>query len=236
MSGHSKWSKIKRQKGAQDAKRGNLFTKLASAITIASKEGGNDPDMNFKLRLAIDKAKQANMPKDNIDRAIKRGAGELAGKQLEQLTYEGFGPEKLGIIIEVVTNNRNRTSSNIKHIFSKHGGSLGANGSVSWMFDYKGIITCKLTEPLNEEQELKLIENGAEDWETDGNELIIYTTVDNLQKLSKNLSTIKLEINSSELAYLPKKTTKIKNIEKWQKFIDTLEDDDDIINYFTNGE
>ncbi len=236
MSGHSKWSKIKRQKGALDAKRGNLFTKLANAISMAAKEGGDDPDMNFKLRLAMDKAKQANMPKNNIDRAIKRGAGLLAGGQLEQLTYEGFGPEKIGVIIEVVTDNRNRASSNIKHILAKYDGALGSNGSVSWMFDYKGIVICESIKPLSEKQELELIEGGAEDWEIDESQLIIYTSIDNLQKLSKNLSTIGIEITSSELVYLPKKTIKINNPGKWQKFINTLEADDDVINYYSNGE
>jgi len=140
MSGHSKWAQIKRQKGATDQKRGNLFTKLAKGITIAARDGGGDPASNFKLRLAVDQAKQSNMPKDNIERAIKRGAGELEGGQIEEAIYEGFGPSGVAIIIETLTDNKNRTVSNVKHILTKYGGGLGSSNSVLWQFERKGVV------------------------------------------------------------------------------------------------
>src|SRR3989344_404513 len=143
MSGHSKWSQIHRQKGAADAKRGAIFTKLGKNISIAARLGGGDPATNFRLRLAVDQAKAANMPKDNIDRAIKRGTGEIAGGTIETIAYEGFGPEGSAFIIECLTDNRNRTAANIKHYLTKYGGSLGTPGSVSWQFEQKGIVRVK---------------------------------------------------------------------------------------------
>jgi len=237
MSGHSKWAQIKRQKAAADAKRSNLFTKLANAITVAAKQGGGDPEMNFKLRLAIERAKQANMPKDNIERAIKRGMGELSGGELEEMMYEGFGPDKIGVIVEVVTDNKNRTVSELKHIFSKSGGSLASNGSVMWMFDKKGVIECKLSSPLTEEQQLALIEAGIEDWEQPAeNTLILYTLPTELQTVANKIKKNGFSIETTELTYLPKETKKPSNLESWQKFIDALEENDDINNFYTNAE
>ncbi len=235
MAGHSKWAQIKRQKAVADAKRGNLFTKLANAITVAAKQGGGDPDLNFKLRLAIERAKQANMPKDNIQRAIKRGTGEIDGGDLEEIIYEGFGPDNIGVMLEVVTNNKNRIVSELKHIFSKFGGNLASNGSVAWMFDKKGVIEVELKDPLSEETELDLIEAGAEDWEIDDGTMIVYTKPTELQSVSQNLNKLGLNIKSAELAYLPKETKTPTDKEKWQKFINALEENDDISNIYTNA-
>ncbi len=235
MAGHSKWAQIKRQKAVADAKRGNLFTKLANAITVAAKQGGGDPDLNFKLRLAIERAKQANMPKDNIQRAIKRGTGEIGGGDLEEIVYEGFGPDKIGVILEVVTNNKNRIVSELKHVFSKFGGNLASSGSVAWMFDKKGVFEIELEKPLSEEDELNFIEAGADDWEVDDRILVIYTPPTELQTVSQKLSELGFNVKSAELAYLPKETKTPTDPDKWQKFINTLEENDDINNIYSNA-
>lgn len=235
MSGHSKWSKIKRQKASTDAKRGNIFTKLGNAIVVATKEGGPDPDSNFKLRLTIDKAKQANMPKQNIARAINRGSNKGESGNIEQLVYEGFGPEKIGVIVEVITDNKNRAVSSLKHIFSKHGGQLASNGSVLWKFKQKGVIICSLNKPLTEEEELKLIDAGAQDWEIADNQLIIYTTASDLQNVNDKIKTLEFDINTSELEYIPQETQNIKDKDKWEHFIEALNDNDDINNYYSNA-
>jgi len=235
MSGHSKWATTKRQKSVIDAKRGNLFTKLSNNIAIAARHGGSDSDMNFRLRIAIDKAKQANMPKDNIERAVKRGAGELEGQQIEEVIYEGFGPEKLGVIIEAITDNKNRTVGDLKHIFTKFGGSLAANGSVIWMFEHLGVISCTLTVPLTEEQELALIDLGATNWETNEDFLIIYVPATELQAATEKLGKVGFTVASSELAYLPKEKKEVANTEAWKKFLEGLEEHDDVSNYYTNA-
>jgi len=237
MSGHSKWATTKRQKAVADAKKANAFTKLANSLAVATKEGGADPDTNFKLKIAIDRAKAANMPKNNIDRAIARASGKADDIQLEQLTYEGLGPEKIAVIIEAITDNRNRTVSNLKHAFNKHGGQLASNGSLLWMFDRRGVIVCTLKPTaLNEELQLKMIEGGAEDWEQHQEKLIIYCQPNNLQSLNNHLQTLNLNIISSELEYLPKETIQIKEKDKWDSFLAELEQDDDIQNYYTNAD
>jgi len=163
MSGHSKWSKIKRQKGATDSKRGALFTRLGNQITVAAREGGGNPEMNFKLKLAIDLAKNGNLPKDNIERAIKRGTGELAGERIEEIIYEGFGTDGVAVMVQALTDNRNRTSAAVKHVFTKYGGNLGGPGAVSWMFEKRGILRL---DQINAELELKLIDQGYVDANT----------------------------------------------------------------------
>ncbi len=240
MSGHSKWATTKRQKAVVDAKKANAFTKLSNIIALAVREGGSDPNSNFKLKIAIDKAKTANMPKSNIERAISRGSGKSNEAQLEQLTYEGLGPEKLAIIIEAITDNRNRTVSNLKHILGKHGGQLAANGSLLWMFDRKGVVVSSLTKALDDNLQLQLIDAGAEDWEQNQsdqeNKLIVYCQPTNMQKVISVLEKNSETIFSNELEYLPKETIKIQDSNKWQGFIDELDQDDDIQNYYTNGE
>lgn len=234
MSGHSKWATTKRQKAAIDAKRSNIFTKVSNAISIAAKEG-SDLETNFKLRIAVEKAKQANMPKDNIERAIAKGSGKGDGAQLEQLTYEGFGPEKIGVIVEAVTDNRNRTVASLKQIFTKYGGQLAASGSVVWTFDRVGVIVCKLTDKITEEQELNLIDAGANDWEQQEGQIIIYSSTQGLQKINERIKKMGWEIISSELEYIAKETIKVTQPDKWEQFKESLEQDDDVNNFFSNA-
>lgn len=236
MSGHSKWSKIKRQKAASDAKRGGVFTKLGNAIAIAAKEGGPDPETNFKLRLAIDKAKQANLPKQNIERAISRGAGKGEGSNIEQLIYEGFGPENIGVIVEVVTDNKNRAVSSLKHIFAKHGGSLASNGSVLWMFKQTGVVVASLKTNLTAEQELQLIDAGADDWEISNQKLIVYSSVNDLNNLNEKMKKMNFSITSSELEYIAQETQSLKDKDKWERFTDDLDNNDDVNNYYGNAD
>lgn len=163
MSKHSKWSKVKHYKGAADAKRAAIFTRLARVITVAAREGGGDPNFNFKLRSAIDQALAANLPKDNIDRAVKKGTGEIASARIEEVLYEGYGPGGVAVLVEALTDNRNRTSANIKHIFSTHGGNLAGVGAVQWMFERKGVIRLKPGKAVDDNIELALIDAGADD-------------------------------------------------------------------------
>jgi len=240
MSGHSKWSSIKYKKGIADAKRSAIFTKLAKAITIAAREGGKELDTNFKLRLAVDKAKVANMPKDNIERAIKRGTGELDGGRIEEVTYEGFGPSGVAIVVSALTDNRNRTSANIKHIFSKYGGSLGGPNSVLWMFERKGVIRIS-SENLDmswENLELKVIDLGAEDTVEEDGEMIIYTAPDNLQSFQESLEKEGIKVDYAEIEWIAKEKIDLleEDEKKVKKFLGELDDDQDVDNYYTNIE
>jgi YebC/PmpR family DNA-binding regulatory protein len=235
MSGHSKWSKIKHKKGAADQKRGANFTKLGNAVTVAARKGG-DPEMNFSLRIAIDKAKSENLPKDNIERAIRRGTGELDGVQLEENTYEGFGPGKIGTIIETLTDNKNRTVAEIKHTLDKSGGSLGGPGTVMWMFNRLGSLTINKEGVNKDELELKAIDAGAEDIEDNEEEIIIYTKPEELQKVKESLEKEDIKIESAEIEFIAKekKETNEELDEKLQKFFDILDENGDITNYYTN--
>lgn len=252
MSGHSKWSKIKHKKGAADQKRGANFTKLGNAITVAARKGG-DPGMNFSLRMAIDKARSGNLPKDNIERAIKRGTGELDGVQLEENTYEGFGPGKIGIIIETLTDNKNRTVAEIKHVLDKSGGSLGGPGTVMWMFNKYGVLTInkESLEIDKDELELKSIDAGAKDIEENEQEIVILTKPEELQKVKENLEENKnVKIESAEIQFIAKeklvrRSTGVANGEggkeinieldkKLEKFFGILDENGDITNYYTN--
>lgn len=239
MSGHSKWATIKRQKAANDAKRSSVFTKLANNITIAARKGG-DPEMNFALRLAIDKAKTANMPKDNIERAVKRGTGEGGGAVVEELTYEGIGPATAGFIIETVTDNKNRTASDIRHIFTKHGGSLGSTNSVSWNFDRKGVITvAKDNLPARdwEEVQLELIDAGAEDITKEDEGVTIVTAMEDLQKMKEYLDAQNVAVESAELEYIARDRKDVSDEEKkkLENFIEALDENDDVSNYYTDA-
>jgi len=235
MSGHSKWSKIHRQKGAADNKRGALFTKLGNAITIAAKTGGGDPDSNFKLRLAIDQAKTGSMPKDNIERAIKRGTGELAGGIIEAITYEGFGPEGTAFMIEALTDNRNRTSSAMKHILTKYGGSLGGPNSVAWIFSQKGIIRIK---DINDELELKLIDAGAADIVKEEDGVTVYTAPNDLKKIKEFLEQKNIGVEYAEVEQIAKekKVVPEDKKDKIQKLFDELDNNEDVNNYYSNAE
>lgn len=238
MSGHSKWSTIKRAKAVTDAKRGAIFTKIGNLITIAAREKGGDPTTNFSLRMAMDKAKTANMPKDNIERAIKRGTGELGGEQIEELVYEGIGPAKAQFVVKVLTNNKNRSASEIRHIFTKYGGSLGA---VMWNFNKAGVLTInneelKIKNLDNEEFELELIEAGADDIKKEEEGLTIMTKVEDLQKMKKFLDEKQIKTESAEIEYIAKEEVELKSDdkEKMEKFIEELEENEDVADYYTN--
>ena len=234
MSGHSKWAQIHRQKGTADTKRGALFTKMGNAITIAAKLGGGNPETNFRLRLAIDQAKVINMPKDNIDRAIKRGTGELGGGTIESVTYEGFGPGGIAFIIETLTSNRNRTSANIKHTLTKYGGSLGTPNSVRWFFGQKGIIRI---EKIDENLELELIDAGAEDIVTDSDGVAVYTQPNDLKKIKDRLEARGIKTEYAEIEWVAKeKKEAAGQKETLEKIFDELETDEDVSNYYTNAE
>jgi len=241
MSGHSKWKQIKHKKGAADAARGKIFTKLANAITVAAKSGGGDPAMNFKLRLAIDAARAANMPKDNIERAIRRGTGELGGTLLEEVIYEGYGPGGVAIMVRALTDNRNRTISSLRSIFSKNNGSLAESGAVSYLFEQKGLIKIELpgnlTQDQEQELELKIIETGAEDIKEFKKVFEIYTQPQDLEKVKKNIEELGQKIISAELVFEPKTLIKIEDESMAQKVIslmDQLEEHDDVEQAYSN--
>ena len=238
MSGHSKWSTIKRAKAVNDAKKGAIFTKISNLITMAVKEKGSDIDSNFTLRMAIDKAKVANMPKDNIERAIKRGTGELAGDQIEELYYEGIGPVNSQFIVKCLTDNKNRSASSIRHIFSKYGGALS---SVMWNFDKRGVISFKKAQIKDldidkEVLELELIDAGAEDIKIEDEDYVIYTQVSDLQTVKEVLENKNINIESADLNYIAKDEQAIPETDrdKVENFVNALEDDEDVSDYYTN--
>ncbi|HKK54083.1 MAG TPA: YebC/PmpR family DNA-binding transcriptional regulator [Patescibacteria group bacterium] len=238
MSGHSKWSTIKRAKAVNDAKKGAIFTKISNLITMAVKEKGSDIDSNFTLRMAIDKAKVANMPKDNIERAIKRGTGELAGDQIEELYYEGIGPVNSQFIVKCLTDNKNRSASSIRHIFSKYGGALS---SVMWNFDKRGVISFKKAQIKDldidkEVLELELIDTGAEDIKIEDEDYVIYTQVSDLQTVKEVLENKNINIESADLNYIAKDEQAIPETDrdKVENFVNALEDDEDVSDYYTN--
>lgn len=240
MSGHSKWKTIKHQKGAADAKRGQLFTKLTREITIAAREGsGGDPDMNYQLRLAIDRAKAANMPADTIDRAIKRGTGEGDDQeQLEEITYEGYGPGGVAILLQTVTDNRNRTASEVRATFSKIGASLGASGCVAWNFDTMGLITMEMAAEEAEDMALLAIDAGAEDVQVDDSFVEVFTLPENLAEVKRQLEEENVSIATAEVAMVPKATVSLspKEAEQTLRLLDLLEDLQDSQKVYTNAD
>lgn len=235
MSGHSKWETIKRQKGANDAKRGAVFTKLGNAVAIAAR-GGDDPETNFSLRLAIDKAKAANMPMNNIQRAIDRGSGKLGGDQIQEVMYEGYGPGGAAILVDCATDNINRTYPMVKLAFSKHGGSIGEKGSVAYQFDQKGVIRVKGS---GEELLLQVLDAGAEDANEEEGETIVYTDAKKLAKVRDVLKNQNLEVTEANLAYIPNNTVSIddqKTADKLMRLMDALDELDDVTETYTNFE
>jgi YebC/PmpR family DNA-binding regulatory protein len=238
MSGHSKWSTIKRKKGALDAKRGKIFTKIIKEISIAVKEGGPDADKNPRLRLAIQNAKGANMPKDNIERAIKKNSGADADNYIET-TYEGYGPHGVAIFVECTTDNLNRTVQNVRAIFNKYGGSLGTNGSLQFIFTRKGIFTIPVPAKFNEEEFiLDLIDAGAEDVVVEDNYITITCAMEDFGKIHKKLDAEKIEAENAELQRIPNTYVKLddEGLKKVMKIIDHLEDDDDVQKVYHNIE
>jgi YebC/PmpR family DNA-binding regulatory protein len=241
MSGHSKWSTIKRQKGANDAKRGALFTKLTRDLTLAARQGGGDPDMNFRLRLAVDKAKASNMPMDSISRAIKRGSGEggEVGEQFEEVIYEGYGPGGGAILLQALTTNRNRTAAELRSAFSKGGGNLGESGCVAWNFESKGVITIEINDQDRaDELSLISIDAEAEDVKFEDGILEIYTASENLQQVQKALEAEGITIANSDISLVPKTTIVLDDRAAGQtlRLLDNLEELMDVQKAYTNAD
>jgi YebC/PmpR family DNA-binding regulatory protein len=235
MAGHNKWSKVKHIKAKQDAIKGKLFTKAVRDIMVAARNGGGDPDQNAALRLAIDKAKEVSMPQANIQRAIDKATGNLDGVVYEEITYEGYGPGGVAVMVEVMTDNRNRTVANIRHAFTKAGGNLGTSGSVSWMFEKKGIISVNRDEREEEIMETAM-EYGAEDIKEFDEVLVIESAPEDFNALLEAISGLGVEILESNIDYIATNEIDVddETAEKVEKLIDTLEDDDDVQNVIHN--
>jgi len=236
MSGHSKWSSIRHKKGALDAKRGKLFTKIIREITISAREGGGDPDANSRLRTVIAKAKEANMPKDNIEKAIKKGTGELEGCNFEEITYEGYGPSGVAIIIDTMTDNKNRITAEIRSILTKSGGSLGENGCVAWIFEKKGLFIVS-AEKYDENTIMEIaLDAGADDVKLDGDIWDITCSPENFIEVLNNLKGKGIEVIMSEISRVPKTTVKLdsKNAEKILRLMEKIEDNVDVQNVAAN--
>jgi YebC/PmpR family DNA-binding regulatory protein len=242
MSGHSKWAQIKRQKGVNDARRGQLFTRLGREIIVAVREGGSgDPNANFRLRMAMQRAREANMPMENIERSIKRAAGGGEGAQLDELTYEGYAPGGAAVLVQVVTDNRNRSASEIRNVFSRNGGNLGENGCVDWIFEQRGIIDVTLDGKDPDEITLEAADAGAEDVEPVGPNdevLTIYTEPSQMEAVRTALEGKQYKIARAEVSMLPKTKVELADKEALQamRLIDRLEDLDDVQNVYTNAE
>ena len=236
MAGHSKWANIRHRKGAQDQKRGKIFTKIIKEITIASRLGGGELTANPRLRKAVSNAKSSNMPADKIERAIKKGTGELDGVIYEEITYEGYGPGGVAILMNVITDNKNRSVAEIRHVLSKYNGNLGENGSVSWMFDKEGQIV--LSSNTNNEDTIfeAAIEAGAEDFQINGDIYLVSTTSDRLMEVRDLLENLGYEIKSAEIEMVPKTIQKLekKDSEMVLELLDALEDNDDVNKLYTN--
>ncbi|MBN2309400.1 MAG: YebC/PmpR family DNA-binding transcriptional regulator [Candidatus Hydrogenedentes bacterium] len=236
MSGHSKWSTIKRKKGAADAKRGKVFSKLAKEITVAAKMGGGDPTMNPRLRTVLLAARAENMPKDNIDKAIKKGTGELPGVSYDEVRYEGYAAGGVALIIDVLTDNRNRTVAEIRHLLAKHGGSMAENGAVTWNFENKGLITIAKGTLSDDDMFEKAVEAGAEDVDTEGDSFEITTGPQDLHSVAEALEAMGLKPESAELVMQPKTTIAVEGKDAVQvlRLMDVLEDQDDTQNVYAN--
>jgi YebC/PmpR family DNA-binding regulatory protein len=238
MSGHSKWSSIKHKKGAADAKRGKLFSKLSRAIIVAAKEGGGDPANNLALQNAIEKARSYSMPRDNIDRAIAKGSGADADQDaFETIVYEGYGPEGVAVIVEALTENRNRTAADVRHLFAKHGGNLGATGAVAWQFDRRGVVLVSADGVDEEELLLAAADGGADDVERDGDVFEVTAAPESLTAVREAVEGAGFAIDSSELTLVPKTTVAIDDESKARqvmRLIDALEDNDDVQDVYAN--
>ena len=237
MSGHSKWSTIKRSKGALDAKRGKIFSKLSHEVAVAAREGGGDPDMNPRLRQAIASAKAQNMPKDKIEYAVKKGSGELGGAAIEDATYEGFAPGGVAMLVEVGTDNKNRSAADIRQIFSKNNGNLGNSGSVAYLFDRRGEIQLPLATATEDELLEIALDSGADDVTTEETHHLIHTSPDQLASVANALRDKGLEVNSQQLIYQPQTPVTIDDASIASQVIrlfEALEDYDDTLNVFSN--
>ncbi len=236
MSGHSKWSTIKRKKEKIDAKRGKIFTKLIKEITLAAREGGGDINGNARLRTAVNAAKMSNMPQDNIDRAVKKGTGEMPGVVYEEVMYEGYGPEGVAVLVETATDNKNRTTSELKHIFTKFGGNLGSPNSVAWMFSRKGVIEIESSSVEEEKAMEAALDAGAEDFQPSESSYLIYTPFESFNAIRDKLEK-GFKILTAKIAWISENPVKVTGQDKALKvlkFIDSLEDQDDVQNVHAN--
>jgi YebC/PmpR family DNA-binding regulatory protein len=240
MAGHSKWKNIQRRKNAQDAKRGKVFMKLAKEIFVAAKQGGGDPETNPSLRLAIDKAKSSNMPNDNIDRAIKKATGDLNGVQYENVIYEGYGPGGAALMVQLLTDNKNRTAADVRHAFNKNNGNMGENGCVSFLFNRKGLLIIDRSENVldGEELMLQVIESGAEEMETTEEAYEIYTDPQEFHVVKQHLEAGGLTFSSAEVTMIPETYAPLRNEDgaNMVKLIEQLEDNDDVQEVYHNAE
>jgi YebC/PmpR family DNA-binding regulatory protein len=238
MSGHSKWSSIRHKKGQADARRGKLFSKLSRAIIVAAREGGPDPAGNLALQNAIEKARSYSMPKDNIERAIGRGAGTGGDAQaFETVTYEGYGPSGVAVFVEALTDNRNRTASDVRHIFGKHDGSLGGSGSVAWLFERKGVILVAADGVDEDELTLAAAEAGAEDVELDGSSYEVTTDAETLAAVREAIESAGMTVESAQLTMVPKTTVAVEDesaAKKILRLMDALEESDDVQDVYSN--
>lgn len=236
MAGHNKWSKVKNVKGKEDAKRAKEFTKLSRMLMVVSREGGSDPLYNSALNMAIEKAKAANMPNDNIERAIKKGAGEIEGQEFEEITYEGYGPQGVAILVECLTDNKNRTASNVRHAFDKFGGNLGTSGSVSYLFDYKGIFVLEDQDFDEEEVFMNVLEAGGEDVKKQDGIYLITAASQDFAEVLKNLEEVGYQFQVKQLGYLAKTKIDVSDEEakeNLESMIEMLEEDDDVQEVYT---
>lgn len=239
MSGHSKWSTIKHAKGVNDARRGKLFTKLTKEIIVAVKQGGADPESNFKLRMAVQRAKDKNLPGDTIDRAIKRASGEGSdGAQMVETTYEGYGPGGIAILVEALTDNKNRTVSDVRSTLSKSGGNLANAGAVAWQFDQQGVIVAEADADTAEDLALAAIDAGAIDFDTDDGVVSFYSTPSDLEGVREALSAVGASLRSSELSMVPQNTVSLdeKEAARTLRLLDQLEDLDDVQRVYSNAD
>lgn len=239
MSGHSKWANIKNKKGKQDALRGKIFTKIGKEIAVAVKEGGSSPDSNTRLRDAVAKAKANNMPSDNITRAIKKAAGELGNVNYEEIVYEGYGPGGTAVIVNALTDNRNRTASEVRHAFDKFGGNLGTTGCVSFMFEKKGLIVVEKSDDIDEDElMMESVDIGAEDFSVEDDVYEILTAPEDFSSVREGLEAKGINFISAEISMIPSTTTKIEgdDLVKFLKMIDKFDDDEDVQNYWHNAE
>lgn len=237
MAGHNKWSKVKNVKGKEDAKRAKIFTKMARMIMVATKEGGPDPEYNPSLKLAIEKAKAENMPNDNIERAIKKGSGELDGADFTEIMYEGYGPEGVAIIVECLTDNKNRTAANVRHAFDKYKGNLGTTGSVTFQFEHKGVLVLESDETSFDDVLMDAIDADAEDVKEIDGTFIITTDITNFDATSAAMREKGYQFAKAQIGYLPNIYVEVENeenIRNLEKMIDQLEDDDDVQEVYTN--
>ncbi len=236
MSGHSKWAGIKHKKAVVDAKRGQAFTRASREITIAAREGGGNPDGNFRLRLAMQKAREINMPTDRIQNAVKRGTGELAGERLEEVRYEGYGPAGVAIMVDTLTDNRNRTSAQIRHLFSKGGGNLGETNSVGWMFERKGVISANAGKKDPEEVGLAAIEAGADDVQVEGSSVEVTALPSSFEKVKSAVERLGVKLDNAEITMQPKQTVPIGEDKAAAvlRLVEALEEDDDVQQVYAN--